>query len=136
MSQVLKLIGVMLIGIILVAASCSGDEKSEDSTSLLEQVGPLYKVRAENVLLTLADLPSNWTSTPYEDLYISVDFSDQCAMLGEDNDTDSSYTANSSDFSGSNGDSAHNSIDIVSLGLEDAALLNELDLALDRCWMK
>ena len=67
MSQVLKLISVMLIGIVLVAATCSIDEKSEDDTTLLEQVDPLFKIRAENALLTLADLPRNWTSEPYEE---------------------------------------------------------------------
>jgi len=59
MSQVLKLIRVMLIGIVLVAATCSSDEKSKDYTTLLEQVDPLFKIRAENALLTLAGLPRN-----------------------------------------------------------------------------
>ena len=67
MSQVLKLISVMLIGVVLVAATCSSNEKSEDDTTLLEQVDPLFKIRAENALLTLADLPRNWTSEPYEE---------------------------------------------------------------------
>ena len=57
MSQVLKPISVMLIGIILVAATCSSDEKSEDDITLLEQVDSIFKIRAENTLLTLADLP-------------------------------------------------------------------------------
>ena len=57
MSQVLKPISVMLIGIILVAATSSSDEKSEDDITLLEQVDPIFKIRAENTLLTLADLP-------------------------------------------------------------------------------
>ena len=64
MSQVLKPISVMLIRIILVAATCSSDEKSEDGITLLEQVDPIFKIRAENTLLTLADLPRNWISKP------------------------------------------------------------------------
>ena len=57
MSQVLKPISVMLIGIVLVAATCSSDEKYKDNTRLLEQVDSLFKIRSENTLLTLADLP-------------------------------------------------------------------------------
>jgi hypothetical protein len=133
MSQVLKLISVMLIGIILVAASCSGDEKSEGNTTLIEQADPLFKVRAENTLLTLADLPRDWTSMPYEEVDFSADFSDECAILDDDTDTDSSYTVNADDFSGPNGDSVSNTIQIFSLGLEATAIMNDLDLAMDRC---
>ena len=57
MSRVLKPISVMLIGIVLVAATCSSDEKYKDNTRLLEQVDSLFKIRSENTLLTLADLP-------------------------------------------------------------------------------
>ena len=64
MSQVLNLISVMLIGVVLVAATCSSEEKSRDDTTLLEQVDPIFKIRAENTLLTLADLPRNWISKP------------------------------------------------------------------------
>ena len=64
MSQVLKLISIMLIEIVLVAPTCSNDEKSRDDTTLLEQVDPIFKIRAENTLLTLADLPRHWISKP------------------------------------------------------------------------
>jgi len=131
MSQVLKLISVMLIGVVLVAATCSSDEKSEDDTTLLEQVDPLFKIRAENTLLTLADLPRNWTSEPYEEVDFSADFSDECKILDNDTDTDSSYTVNSEDFSGPNEDSVSNTIQIFSLCLEATAIMN--DLTMDRC---
>ncbi|MEO2140574.1 MAG: hypothetical protein ABGX63_00170 [bacterium] len=133
MSQVLKLISVMLIGIVLVAATCSSDEKSKDDTTLLEQVDPFFKTQAENTLLTLADLPRNWISEPYEVVGFSADFSDECKILDDDTDTDSSYTVNSDDFSGPNGDSVSNTIQIFSLCLEATAIMNDLDLAMDRC---
>ena len=112
MSQVLNLISVMLIGIVLVAATCSNDAKSEDDTTLLEQVDPLFKIRAENTLLTLADLTQNWTSEPSEEVGFSANFSDECKILDDDTDTDSSYTVNSEDFSGPNGDSVSNTLQI------------------------
>jgi hypothetical protein len=122
----------MLIGIVLVAATYSSDEKSEAGTTLLKQVDPLFKIQAENTLLTLADLPRNWTSEPYEEVDFSADFSNEWKILDDDTDTDSSYTVNSEDFSGPNGDSVSNTIQIFSLCLEATAIMNDLDVAMDR----
>jgi hypothetical protein len=81
----------------------------------------------------LADLPRNWTNEPYEEVDFSADFSDECKILDDDTDTDSSYTVNSDDFSGPNGDSVSNTIQIFSLYLEATAIMNDLDLAMNRC---
>jgi len=134
MSQVLKLISIMLIEIVLVAPTCSNDEKSKDDTTLLKQVDPIFKIRAETTLLTLADLPRNWISKPYEEVDFSADFSDECKIVDDDTDTDSSYTSNSEDFSGPNGDSVSNTIQFFSLCLEATAIMNDLDLAMNRCF--
>ena len=63
----------------------------------------------------------------------SADFSDECKILYDDTDTDSSYTVNSEDFRGPNGDSVSNTIQIFSLCLEATAIMNGLDLAMDCC---
>ena len=61
-----------------------------------------------------------------------ADFSDECKIVDDDTDTDSSYTSNSEDFSGPNGDSVSNTIQFFSLCLEATAIMNDLDLAIDR----
>ena len=63
----------------------------------------------------------------------SANFSDECKIPDDDTDTDSTYTVSSEDFSGPNGDSVKNTIQIFSLGLEATAIMNDLDLAMDRC---
>ena len=128
MSQVLKLISVILIGVALVAATCSSDEKSEDDTTLLEQVDPRRKY-----FIGVGRPAPKLDQQILRRSSFSGDFSDECKILDDDTDTDSSYTINSEGFSGPNGDSVSNTIQIFSLCLEAAAIKNDLDLAMERC---
>ena len=63
----------------------------------------------------------------------SADFSDECKILYDYTDTDSSYTVNSEYFSDPNRNPVSNTIQIFSLCLEATAIMNGLDLAMDCC---
>ena len=106
---------------------------SNGSGPLIEQVDPLYKVRAESAVLALNDFPRRWTSSPYEELDIDISFSKECEIFNEESDSDSTYTANADEFAGPNGEFVGNSVTIYALRLEASSDMAELALALDRC---
>lgn len=134
MVKIRKPLGVVAMGIVLLATACTSNGSNDNGNgSLIEQVDPLYKVRAESALLSLNDFPRAWTSSPYEELDIDISFSEECEILGEESESTSSYSANSDEFTGPDGEFVENEITIYALGLEAASDMAELTLALDRC---
>ena len=83
MSQVLKLISIMLIEIVLVAPTCSNDEKSRDDTTLLEQVDPRRKY-----FIGVGRPAPKLDQRILRRSRFSGDFSDECKILDDDTDTD------------------------------------------------